>query len=117
MVTTYPTPTLFALSQAMVEDIPWEAFVGSTDIDNKVLYLADGVVAGLLRLRPHAHELTHLHFHGEHHMWVLSGTVVIDDTELAAGSYLHVPSRLSHTLRDGGSGSLAFYLFVPSSEH
>lgn len=115
-MTTYPSPTLFALSKDMVAKLPWEPFVASAEIDNKMLYVADGVVAGLLRLRPNARELTHLHFHGEHHLLVLSGTVVIDDTELTEGSYLHVPSRLPHTLRDGGTGSTAFYVFVPSPE-
>lgn len=113
-MTTHPSPTLFALSTAMVDDLPWEKFVGVPDIDHKMLYLADGVVAGLLRLRPGARELAHMHVHGEHHMWVLSGTVVVDDTELPEGSYLHVPSRLGHSVRDGGSGSLAFYVFVPT---
>jgi mannose-6-phosphate isomerase-like protein (cupin superfamily) len=113
-MTTYPSPTLFALSRTMVDDLPWEPFVGSLDIDVKMLYVADGVVAGLLRLQPGARELTHLHFHGEHHLWVLSGAVVVDDTELVEGSYLHVPSRLAHTIRDGGAGSLAFYVFVPA---
>lgn len=115
-MTTHPSPTLFALSRAMVDGLPWEPFVGSADIDNKMLYVAEGVVAGLLRLRPGARELTHLHFHGEHHLWVLSGSVVVDDTTLEEGSYLHVPARLPHTIRDGGTGSLAFYVFVPSAE-
>ena len=111
-MTITPTPTLWAMPAAAVAELPWEPLQGAPGVDNKVLYLGPGVVAGLLRFAPNAHESRHLHQHGEHHVWVLEGSVVVDDTALAAGSYLHVPERLGHTMRDVGSGSVVSYVFM-----
>ncbi|MGB8650766.1 MAG: cupin domain-containing protein [Mycobacteriales bacterium] len=108
---TIPTPTLYAMPQEAVDALAWEPLAGNTGVSHKVIFLGDGVVAGLLRLAPGAKEVPHLHSDGEHHVWVLRGTVVADDTELSAGSYLHVPQRLLHTMRDAGEGSQLFYVF------
>ena len=113
-MTTHPSPTLFLVPQPRVADLPWEPLVGSVGVEHKVLYDAGGTVAGLLRLHAGAHEISHLHLHGEHHLWVLAGEICIDDTELPADSYLHVPAGLRHTIKDCGQGSLLFYAFCPA---
>lgn len=82
-------------------------------MDTKVLYDAGDTVAGLLRLHPGAREVSHVHLHGERHLWVLAGRVLVDETEFAADSYVHVPPMLRHTVQDGGEGSLLFYVFCP----
>ena len=110
----YPTPTLFLMSPRNIDELPWEQLPGSSGVETKVVYDAGTTVAGLLRLRPGAGEVRHLHLHGDHHWWLLTGKVVIDDTELVTGSYLHVPARLNHTVRDCGPGSLLFFVFSPS---
>src|SRR5690242_16717072 len=110
MTTYHPSPTLFLVPQGDVPGLRWEPLAGATGVDNKVVYDGGATVAGLLRLHPGGSELSHVHLAGEHHMWVLEGAVVIDDTTLAAGSYAHVPPRLTHTLRDVGDGSLLFYV-------
>ena len=110
-MTITPTPTLCALPRTAVDALPWEPLPGNVGVDNKSVYVDTGVVSGLLRLAPGAAESRHLHQHGEHHIWVLEGTVVVEDTELPAGSYLHVPARLGHTMRDAGNGSVVFYVF------
>lgn len=114
MTTSLPSPTLFLVPGPHVSDLPWETFPGGVGVEHKILYHADGMVAGLLRLHPGAHELSHVHLHGEHHLWVLAGAVQTEDTELPVDSYLHVPPRLRHTLQDAGQGSLLFYVFCPT---
>lgn len=114
-MTTHPTPTLFLMGPQEIAHLPWQSLPGSSGVQTKVVYDAGDTVAGLLRLRPDAKEISHLHLHEDHHMWVLHGSVVIDDTELAAGSYLHVPARLTHTMRDCGPGSVVFFVFTPAS--
>lgn len=108
---TIPSPTLHALPKHAVDGLAWEPLAGCVGVAHKAVYLADDVVAGLLRLRPGAQEVPHLHGHGEHHIWVLEGSVVVDETDLPTGSYLHVAEHLVHTLCDGGDGSLIFYVF------
>ena len=110
-MTTHPSPTLFLMPRQRVADLPWERFLSTYGVAHRVLFQDGRTVAGLLRLHPGAEELTHLHLHGEHHLWVLEGTVTIDDTTLPADSYIHVPSMLHHHLVDAGGGSLLFYVF------
>ena len=110
-MSTIPTPTLFAVPSAVIDQLPWQPMPGCDGIVNKVVYSDDRVVAGLLRLRPAARESAHLHEHGQHHVWVLEGTVTIDETELPKGSFLHVPEQLVHAMSDSGAGSLLFYLY------
>jgi hypothetical protein len=97
-----------------LSELPWERFPGSEGVDHRVLYRDASTVAGLLRLHPGAAEPTHLHLHGEHHLWVLGGVVSVDDTMLPTDSYLHVPSMLTHRIVDAGAGSLLFYVFSPT---
>lgn len=110
-MTTHPMPTLFLVPRKRVSELPWEPLPGTNGVEHRVLYEDGNTVAGLLRLHGGAGELTHLHLHGEHHLWVLDGDVTIDDTNLPADSYLHVPSRLTHRIADTGGGSLLFYVF------
>jgi mannose-6-phosphate isomerase-like protein (cupin superfamily) len=113
-MTTHPSPTLFAVPRERVAELSWNDMPAGDHVQTKTLYTTGRASAGLMRLAPGAHELTHLHMNGEHHLWVLAGTIRIDDTDLPAGSYLHVPAHLAHTVEDGGSGSTAFYVFCPA---
>jgi quercetin dioxygenase-like cupin family protein len=115
-MTTIPSPTLFVVPREAVERLSWQPLPGGGGVEHRAVYVGDGVVAGQLRLGPGAREPRHLHGHGEHHVWVLEGEVVVDDTRLAAGSYLHVPAHLMHQLVDTGSGSLLFYVFSGTPE-
>ncbi|HWC36602.1 MAG TPA: cupin domain-containing protein [Mycobacteriales bacterium] len=115
-MTTHPTPTLFMIPRQRVAELPWEPMPGATGVEHRVLFEDERSVAGLLRLHPGAEELAHLHLHGEHHLWVLSGTVSVDETLLPADSYLHVPARLTHRVVDTGAGSLLFYVFATSND-
>ena len=110
-MTMHPSPTLFLVPRQRVAELEWEPLPGHDGVDHRALYRDAHSVAGVLRLRPGAGELTHLHLHGEHHLWVLAGSVTIDDTVLGTDSYLHIPSGLTHRLVDLGAGSMLFYVF------
>lgn len=113
-MTTSPTPTLFALDRDRIHELPWEDFVGGHGVRQKVLYTDAAAVSGLLTFAPGAAELTHMHWEGEHHMWVLRGALVADDTRLESGSYLHVPAHLWHNIAAGNEGCQVFYVFCPT---
>lgn len=108
-------PTLRLVPYANVDKLPWHELAGAIGVDVKMLYAAGSTVAGLLRLRPGAEEPSHLHLDREHDLWVLAGSVTVGETELIAGSYLHVPCGVRHTLHDGGTGSLLFYVYSRSA--
>lgn len=110
-MSTKPSPTTFTAPREVVDHLPWQPLPGCQGVSTKVVADVDGDVAGLLRLGPGAREVQHVHGHGSHHLWVLSGGVVVEDTSLPAGSYLHVPAGLVHDLRDAGEGSMLFYVF------
>jgi quercetin dioxygenase-like cupin family protein len=114
MTTIHPSPTLFAVPRARVAELAWDDLPAGVDVQTKVLYTTGRASAGLMRFKPGARELTHLHVEGEHHLWVIEGAIRIDGTVLEAGSYLHVPAHLAHTVEDVGSGSLTFYVFCPA---
>lgn len=114
-MTTHPTPTLFAVPAARVAELGWDVVPAGHHVQTKVLYACDGVTTGLLRLAPGGDELPHQHVDGEHHLWVLTGEILVDDTPLPAGSYVHVPAHLAHTVRDAGTGSTAFYVYMPAT--
>ena len=102
--------TLFLVPQVRVDALGWEPLPGSRGVEHRAVYLGERVVAGQLRMAPGGGEAAHLHGRGEHHLWVLSGAVVIDDTRLEAGSYVHVPAHVLHELVDAGAGSLLLYV-------
>lgn len=121
-MTTTPAPTtpgasgacgrsVLAASRSVVDHLPWQALPGCEGVSTKVVADVDGDVAGLLRLAPNAQEVAHVHGHGSHHLWVLSGSVVVGGMPLPEGSYLHVPAGLVHDLHDAGDGSTLFYVF------
>ena len=110
--TSTATPrTVLAASRQVVDHLPWQPLPGCTGVSTKVISDVDGDVAGLLRLAPSAQEVQHVHGHGSHHLWVLSGSVVVGGMPLPEGSYLHVPAGLVHDLHDAGDGSTLFYVF------
>ena len=115
-MTIHPSPTLFLVPPHDSGELAWQPIPGAVGVDNKVLYDAGSTVAGVLRLHPGGKELSHFHVHGEHHLYVLAGAVIIDDTELSSGSYMHIPARLRHKVHDAGQGSLLFYVFTPADD-
>lgn len=108
---TRPSPTHCLVPSEVLDRMPWQPLPGCDGVSTKIIAEVDGDVVGLLRLRPGAREVPHLHGHGSHHLWVLSGGVVTEWTPLLEGSYAHVPPGLVHDLRDAGDGSTLFYVF------
>jgi len=113
-MTSHPSPTLFAVDHHRVQELDWASFPAGDGVRQKALYTDGPVTAGLLLFGPDARELTHMHRDGEHHIWVLRGSLLVDETRLEAGSYLHVPSHLWHSITAGAAGCQAFYVYCPT---
>lgn len=109
-MTTAATTAVSALLPEQVAELPWHPVEDWDGIEQKVLSAHLGVVVGLLRLRPGAHESDHAHGRVQHDAWVLAGEVQVGQQRLGPGSFVHVPSGVVHTLRDTGSGCLLLYV-------
>ncbi len=105
-----------ALTPAAVEERSWQEFQGKRDAHIKELYATQGCTAGLLRLQPGAHEVPHRHVSGGHHLWVLEGAIEVDGAQLDAGSYVHVPHGVAHTLRNVGDGACVLFFVYERAE-
>jgi quercetin dioxygenase-like cupin family protein len=109
---TVPVITaLTSLDPQQVRALPWSACPGWPGVEQKLLSSRPGLVVGLLRLAPGARELPHVHGNGEHHLWVLDGSVRSQEGLLPKGSYLHVRTGTLHQLSDIGGGSTLLFVF------
>lgn len=73
----------------------------ATGVSSKVISTEGDETVGLLLLEPSAAIEAHAH-EGEHHLYVLQGQCWFGDTLLSEGSYVHVPSRVRHTIHGAG---------------
>ena len=112
MTTTKPLPVPVLLPAARVDALPWADLPGSPGVRIKPICVVESTRAGLLQLAAGAVEPTHMHPDGEHHLWVLSGSLTVEGTHLSAGSYLHIPAGLRHHLQDDGSGCTLLYVHI-----
>jgi quercetin dioxygenase-like cupin family protein len=104
-------PTL--LDVAAIGQLTSEPFGIGAGATNTVLWRDATSMAGLLtvaaghRLGEHSHHLNH------HHMWVVSGSARIGGAVLAAGSYAHIPSGVTHDIDASDTdGCTVFYLYI-----
>jgi len=82
-----------------------------------VLWRTDTSMAGVLTVEPGHHLGRHAHRANHHHVWVLDGAAVILDTELGAGSYVHIPSGVEHDIDASATdGCAVFYLYLRHAE-
>lgn len=112
MTLTRPSPVPVLLPEQRIDGMPWEPLPGSVGARVKQVCTGPGWATGLLQLAPGGSEMTHMHPDGEHHLWILSGSVTTEGTHLGVGSYLHVPAHLRHQLLDEGNGCTIFYVYV-----
>lgn len=112
MTLTRPSPVPILLPEQRIDAMPWEPLPGSQGARLKQVCTGPGWSTGLLQLSPGAKESAHVHPSGEHHMWVLSGTVRVEGTHLGTGSYLHIAAGLRHHLEDEGNGCTLYYVHI-----
>ena len=115
MTLTRPSPVPVLLPEQLIDALRWEPLPGSVGVRVKQICSGPGWASGLLQLAPGGSEAMHTHPDGEHHLWVLSGSVRTEDTHLGVSSYLHIPAQLRHQLRDEGNGCTLFYVYVETS--
>jgi mannose-6-phosphate isomerase-like protein (cupin superfamily) len=110
-----PSPGPVLLPEQQIDSMPWQPLPGSDGARIKQVCTGPGWAAGLLQLAPYAVETAHVHPDGEHHLWVLSGTVSSESTHLGVGSYVHIPAGLQHQLQDEGNGCTLYYVYVETA--
>jgi quercetin dioxygenase-like cupin family protein len=98
---------------AAVEALPWLAFDGLDDVQNKVLWELGDSHTGLMRLAEGGTIAPHRHHTGHHHVWVIEGHCSVLGTTIGAGSYAHVPAGVDHEIAGVGSeGCTLLYLYL-----
>jgi quercetin dioxygenase-like cupin family protein len=107
--TTMPT----VLSAAAIESAPFEPLGPMPGVVHKVLWRDETSMAGVLKVDG-GHRLgAHTHRANHHHIWVLDGEATILGTEMAPGSYAHIPSGIEHDIdASATAGCTVFYLYI-----
>jgi len=103
-----------AVDRHEVEALPWHRFAQRTDILYRIVWKDPWgeSYAGVLQLEPGAEIDRHRHRSGAHHVWVATGTCVVDGRNLAEGSYAFVSPGEMHGVEAGPEGCTLFYLFL-----
>jgi hypothetical protein len=115
MLQTTITPGAVVLDPREVAALPWRPFAGIGGVRDRVLWQdpAGKSFVGLLHLDPDGSVLPHIHLRAVHHLWVVSGSCVIDGRMLDAGSYGFAPAGRSHGIEQvGRAGCLLFYVYL-----
>lgn len=101
------------LTPDAIERVPALPLGPLQGVTHRVLWSANGSMAGVLtvnggcRLGSHTHRVNH------HHLWVLDGEAEILGTTVGAGTYVHVPSGIEHDIDASDSGGCSvFYLYL-----
>lgn len=93
--------------------LPWEDLHGVEGVRTRVLSATPDSLVGILEMKPSAGLPEHVHEHGHHHVFVLSGTCMSDGIPLTRGAYVHIPAGTRHALRGGGpEGCVVLYCFL-----
>jgi mannose-6-phosphate isomerase-like protein (cupin superfamily) len=115
MLQTTIRPEAVVLDPREVAALPWRPFAGIAGVRHRVLW-QDPVgksLAGLLHLDPDARVLPHIHLRASHHLWVVSGSCMIDGRMFDAGSFGFVPAGREHGIEEvGRAGCLLFYVYL-----
>ena len=110
MTQTVPASS-FVLPTEEIESRPWQPFRDMEGLQIKDLSNDGRCVSGLFLLRPGVQEAPHSHALGTHHLWVVDGEVTMAGRLLRAGSYIHVPPGVTHTMHAGSGGATLFFVF------
>jgi quercetin dioxygenase-like cupin family protein len=80
-------------------------------ISHKLLWHSGDSVGGVMRIEPGGCLAAHTHRRAHHHLWVINGSAIVLGRQLGAGSYIHVPAGVEHTIASPtGCQFLYFYL-------
>ena len=111
MITTLKSGPV-AMPVDVVAAAPWELMPGLADVRHKLLWRAGDSTAGVMKVEAGHTIASHAHREAHHHAWVIEGTMRLLDTELAPGSYAHVPAGVDHEVVAGPEGCTFLYLYL-----
>jgi hypothetical protein len=97
-----PLDTLLSLSPADLDRLPWRPVVSCPGVRAKELWRLGDAVDALIAYEPGASTPGAPHLSAHHHIWVVSGAATIAGRRLTAGSYVYVPSGVTHPIGDVG---------------
>lgn len=104
---------LHSLDAQAIEELPWQDVASCAGVDEKVLWRLGDYVQALLRYEPGATTPGVPHLAAHHHVWIVSGAVMIAGRPLTAGSYMHVPPGVAHLATAGKEGCTMLQMHRP----
>lgn len=108
-----PAPTATFADTATIEALPWLPLEGFDGVTYKLLWRSGKSVAGIMHIPPGSEVPVHRHLYSHHDMWVLAGEAEMIGRPAAAGTYLHVPAGVDHSIRPvGPDGCTVLYLYL-----
>lgn len=81
-----------------VELLPWRAVLDCPGVRAKELWHSADTVCALIAYEPDATTPGPAHPDADQHIWVVSGSALVEGRDLPAGSYLHVPPQVAHPI-------------------
>jgi mannose-6-phosphate isomerase-like protein (cupin superfamily) len=101
------------LTPEEVAALPAVALGKLAGVTHRVLWNSGTSMAGIMTVEAGRRLGLHTHHANDHHMWVLDGRAVILGTELAPGSYAHIPGGVEHDIDASTTdGCTVLYLYL-----
>jgi quercetin dioxygenase-like cupin family protein len=94
---------LYSVDAQHIDELPWEAVPECPGVHQKTLWRFGDFVQALVRYQPGSSTPGAPHLAAHHHIWVVSGAATMAGRRLVAGSYMHVPPGVLHTVEAVGS--------------
>ena len=99
-----------------IEALPLQPLGSLPGVHHRVLWADESSSAGVMTIDAGHHLGTHVHETHHHHMWLVSGSARILESELGVGSYVHIPMGVDHDVDARQSDGCTFlYLYLDQS--
>ena len=110
------TPQPIVLTAAAISNLPSEPLGSLEGVTHRVLWRDDTSMAGVLTVAAGHHLGAHAHRRNHHHIWVLDGHATTLGADVGPGSYVHIPSGVTHDIDASSTGGCTvFYLYIRPS--
>jgi anti-sigma factor ChrR (cupin superfamily) len=86
------------LTPVEIAELPLEPLGRLVGVTHRVLWRNDTSMAGVLTVEAGKRLGAHTHRQNHHHIWVLDGEPRVLGRQLAPGSYVYVPSGVTHDI-------------------
>jgi|GEM_PF-279961 len=104
---------MYCLDAQAIDELKWENVAHCAGVEQKVLWWLGDFVQALLRYSPGSATPGVPHLAAHHHIWIVSGAVMIAGRPLGQGSYLHIPPGVAHPAVAGEDGCTILQMHRP----